>query len=661
MGKRAALRSGVAVACLLAVSLLPGIAAPASAAVPEGARADDGVIVKLRPGASSAAVASAVDGRVLSTLSNGKAVLRSGQALDRVLGQLARDPRVEWVEPNMRYRAAVVPDDTCLSSCAGGARQWAPAKVKAPQAWDITKGSESVVVAVIDGGVDATHDDLAANIADDEVNLTGRVPDAQCIKHGTHVAGSVGAVTNNGLGVAGIGWNTMVRSYRTLYEVYDPEIDEFVCTGSTAAIAHAIDLAVASGVKVVNLSLSSSFDSRTMRESIDAAVDRGVVVVAAAGNSGGVNAPNDVQFPAAYPAVISVAASTEQDRTAPYSQRGAWVDMAAPGDWIVSTVPTDNYGPMQGTSMAAPHVAAAAALVFAHAPGISGPAVADRLQRFSDPYQGSATDVRYGRLNVAAALTANEARPWVNGPGYWMVATDGGIFSFGDSRFYGSTGSLQLNQPILGMTTTSRRNGYWFVASDGGIFTFGTAGFYGSLGGSRLPAPIVGMAATPTGFGYWLAGADGSVYPFGDADSLGMIGNKERPAPIVGIAAAPAGAGYWLVAADGEVYPFGAAMSFGSMGGTPLNRPIVGMTPTATGRGYWLVADDGGIFAFGDASFHGSTGGMRLNKPIVGLRVAPAGDGYWLVASDGGIFAFNVPFFGSMGGTPLNKPVVGMS
>ena len=92
-----------------------------------------------------------------------------------------------------------------------------------------------------------------------------------------------------------------------------------------------------------------------------------------------------------------------------------------------------------------------------------------------------------------------------DGAGYWLVATDGGIFSYGDAQFYGSTGSIHLNQPIVGMASTPDGKGYWLVASDGGIFSYGDAKFFGSTGGTRLNAPIVGMARRPSaGAGYWL-------------------------------------------------------------------------------------------------------------------------------------------------------------
>jgi hypothetical protein len=246
--------------------------------------------------------------------------------------------------------------------------------------------------------------------------------------------------------------------------------------------------------------------------------------------------------------------------------------------------------------------------------------------------------------------------------GYWLVASDGGIFSFGNAVFSGSTGAIRLNQPVVGMARTLSGAGYWLVASDGGIFSFGDAVFHGSTGGIRLNQPIVAMAATPSGLGYWLVASDGGVFSFGDARFEGSTGATRLNKPIVGMASTPSGLGYWLVASDGGIFSFGDAAFQGSTGATRLNQPIVGMARTPSGLGYWLVASDGGIFSFGSAPFEGSTGAIRLNKPIVSVAATPAGLGYWLVASDGGVFSFgDAVFEGSTGGTQLNRPIQGMA
>ncbi|MGI8686111.1 MAG: Calx-beta domain-containing protein [Acidimicrobiales bacterium] len=163
-------------------------------------------------------------------------------------------------------------------------------------------------------------------------------------------------------------------------------------------------------------------------------------------------------------------------------------------------------------------------------------------------------------------------------PGYWLVASDGGIFAF-NVPFSGSTGAITLNKPIVGMAADPDGKGYWLVASDGGIFAF-DAPFFGSTGAIRLNQPIVGMAPTPTGKGYFLVASDGGIFAFGDA------------------------------------------VFKGSTGAIKLNKPIVGMATTPSGNGYYLVATDGGIFAFGDAVFKGSTGAIKLNQPMVGGAAA---------------------------------------
>ena len=249
---------------------------------------------------------------------------------------------------------------------------------------------------------------------------------------------------------------------------------------------------------------------------------------------------------------------------------------------------------------------------------------------------------------------------------YWLVASDGGVFSFAglgrQADFYGSTGDIALNQPIVGASPHPSGRGYWFVAADGGIFSFGDAGFFGSTGAIRLNQPIVGMAATPSGNGYWLVARDGGIFTFGDAEFHGSTGAIRLNQPIVGMASTPSGQGYWLVASDGGIFTFGDAAFMGSMGDVKLNKPIVGMAARPQGDGYWLVASDGGIFTFGQAPFKGSTGAVALNQPIVGMAATSTGIGYWFVASDGGVFTFgDAGFFGSTGDIKLNQPIVGIA
>ncbi len=216
-------------------------------------------------------------------------------------------------------------------------------------------------------------------------------------------------------------------------------------------------------------------------------------------------------------------------------------------------------------------------------------------------------------LPVSASLASTATQQ-----GYWLVAADGGIFSFGDAQFYGSTGNIHLNQPIVGMASTPDGHGYWLVAKDGGIFSFGDAPFLGSLGSMPIGQNIVGMASTPDGKGYWLASSQGAVFNFGDAAFGGSMGGVNLVAPVVGIHGTADGRGYYLVAADGGIFTFGDAAFDGSIGGHPLNQPVVGIAPSASAGGYWEFARDGGVFTFGDATFDGSMGSVKLNQPVVG-------------------------------------------
>ena len=243
--------------------------------------------------------------------------------------------------------------------------------------------------------------------------------------------------------------------------------------------------------------------------------------------------------------------------------------------------------------------------------------------------------------------------------GYWMAASDGGIFSY-DAPFFGSMGGKPLNAPIIGITADPKTGGYWEVASDGGLFAF-NAPFFGSMGGKPLNKPVVGMVATPDGGGYWEVASDGGIFNYGDAKYYGSMGGKPLNAPVVGIASSQDGAGYYEVATDGGIFNFGDALFYGSMGGKPLNKPVVGIAGDQATGGYWEVASDGGLFNF-NAPFFGSPAATPLNKPVVGMASTPDGQGYWEAATDGGIFNYGDAFFwGSLGSTVLNAPVVGIA
>ncbi|MGH9283362.1 MAG: S8 family serine peptidase, partial [Acidimicrobiales bacterium] len=418
-------------------------------------------------------------------------------------------------------------------------------------------------MAVLDSGVDSLHPELTGKVIQG-ANVSGSSTADDRTGHGTGIAGTIAAIPDNGEGIAGLGWNTRVLSVKVLDDTGE---------GFSSDVAAGIRAAIQAGADVINLSLSGGRSS-IVRDAVLEAQRAGAVVVAAAGNE----SADAVNYPAGYPRVLGVAASGRDDQLASFSNRGAWVELAAPGVGVLTTTtacgPNCRYALQTGTSSAAPHVAAAAALLMATTPAPNADEIRVRLTRGAAITPDSGDGVQFGRLDIPGALR-------ITGQGYRLVASDGGIFNYGESAFYGSTGGSPLNQPIVGMASTPTNRGYWLVASDGGIFAFGDARFFGSTGGSRLNRPIVGMASTPTGRGYWLVASDGGIFAFGDA-------------------------GF-----------------HGSTGALRLARPIVGMASTPSGEGYWLVASDGGIFAFGDARFLGSTGALRLARPINAMAATP--------------------------------------
>jgi hypothetical protein len=255
--------------------------------------------------------------------------------------------------------------------------------------------------------------------------------------------------------------------------------------------------------------------------------------------------------------------------------------------------------------------------------------------------------------------------------GYWLVGSDGGIFTFGSAQFHGSTGALRLQRPVVGITLTADRGGYWLVASDGGAFAFGDAGFFNSIPGlgiapagssgpgRKLNAPIVGMVPSSDGNGYFMVGADGGVFAFGDAKFEGSCpGVGGCSGAAVTVMPDASGNGYWLVTATGHVYTFGDAVSHGSPG--PQSVPVTSAVRTPDGQGYWILFANGAVDAFGDASGFGSpvnqTGGLN---PATAIFATSDGGGYWVSSANGTVFSFgDAPADGGMAGTKLNGSII---
>ncbi len=250
-------------------------------------------------------------------------------------------------------------------------------------------------------------------------------------------------------------------------------------------------------------------------------------------------------------------------------------------------------------------------------------------------FHGSANGVSAAPI-VGAAATAS-------GHGYWLVARDGGIFTYGDAMFYGSLGGKGVSD-IVGMATDPAGTGYWLVGADGGVFTFGSATFGGSLPGSGVTVTdIVGIAANPAGSGYWLAGKDGTVYALGGAPAATSAG--AGVSNVVGIAANPTGPGYWLVGSDGGVFALDGAPFDGSLPAQKVTvSNIVGLAANPQGHGYWLIGSDGGVFGFGTGNYYASNALHFSSAPVVGMTTSGGVYGYWMIASDGEVFvAPNAP------------------
>jgi subtilisin family serine protease len=484
--------------------------------------------------------------------------------------------------------SGVVPDSPCYSEACGPT---APVRVEnpsagrgatvvhpdgqsdlwavnAPEAWSITRGSANVVVAVLDTGVDLSHVQLAdkvtvgPDVCADDRPLCASPGDNN--GHGTFVTGLIAANTNDGIGMASLGWDTRALDIKVLDDQGK---------GNTMDEATGIYDAVADGARVINLSLTNEPCSLAPTDcgpdpdseaAVEYAVAHGVVVVSAAGNFDS----TEPVYPASYPGVLSVAASTDQALVDPsgggayldFSEYGEAANIAAPGIDVLSTWDDGNYAVESGTSMGAPHVAAAAALVIAADPALSGPQVTTILRQTALPLGTGSSPIDGGFLNAGAAVEAAASHDIPRTlDGYQLIGANGSVYNSGVDGAQGSLAGDRLAKPVVGGVERSNGLGYWLVASDGGVFAFGDARFYGSTGNSQLNKPIVAMAATPDGLGYWLVASDGGVFAFGDARFYGREATGKSFQTIVGIAPSPYGRGYWLAGANGKVYAFGSA------------------------------------------------------------------------------------------------------
>ena len=277
------------------------------------------------------------------------------------------------------------------------------------------------------------------------------------------------------------------------------------------------------------------------------------------------------------------------------------------------------------------------------------------------------------------ADAASVTRPHIGSAqhGYWLLGSDGGVFSFGAASFFGSMGGKALNRPIIGMTATSNAGGYWLVASDGGVFAFGDAGFYGSIPGlglspvdspilPRLNAPIVGIVPSHDGRGYFLVAADGGVFAFGDAkfegSCPGIGGCFSSGTGIADVMTDGTGNGYWVVSYGGDVHAFGDAVNYGGPASDlPYATEVRSGVGTPNGNGYWILFSDGEIYSYGDATYRGSPfGQIEFSNPTAAIVATSDGGGYWVTTANGAVYTYgDAPYDGGISTTHLNGLIVG--
>ncbi len=329
---------------------------------------------------------------------------------------LSRLPTVRYAEPDYLYSAASItktPNDRYYHY------QWHYGAINLPAAWNITTGSNNIVVALLDSGVDLQHPDLAAHIVPGYDFINNDATPMDDNGHGTAIAGIIGAVTNNSTGVAGVAWQVKLMPVKVLNQNG---------IGATSGIISGLNWAVTHGAKVINMSLGGTSHSQAFQDAIDGAYRHGVTIIAASGNSYGKG--NPVFYPAAYHHVIAVAAVGDQNEHASYSETGSYVDIAAPGGnassnhdnnqrhWIWSTYLRSKgsaYIGMTGTSLATPHIAGVVTLLLSVNPSLTPAQIEAALtQTATDLGQPGRDNVfGFGLVNAVAAVehAQSDAKP----------------------------------------------------------------------------------------------------------------------------------------------------------------------------------------------------------------------------------------------------------
>ena len=564
-----------------------------------------------------------------------------------------------------------------------------------------------VTVAVLDAAIAAGHPELAGRLtpgwdAIDERPFDPADP-ARAVgdgDHGTNVAGIVAAGVNNGIGIHGAAPGARIMPVRVIE----------ASGGLSSDVAEGILWAADNGAAVINLSLSATAESDAVSAAVAYAADRDVAVVASAGNLA--DQGNPVIHPAAHPDTLAVGA-VERDRTVwPRSSRGDFVDVVAPGVGILSLGGTPGaYVSMTGTSQAAPHASALAALIRSLYGDLSQAQVRAVIVDSATDVDVRGPDIASGHGLIAPRRALSAAAPPPVGPPADVSAerlANGGVLMRWRSTDRAVSGFEILEGGAVVARLDRGATSYLLASPDPSrpprlrVRALGPRRVHSRAVGVA-PAPavtasvgvqsvtlswpvpnrppeafvvlrgraVIAVVRAAAGPGGRQAHRDDGLAPglanryrvaavvagiMGDPSAVVTVTPGRPPPPTPPPGPVPvATSGYQVVTDRGRVLAFGSAPGLGD--GAPTGTVIAGAA-SPTGRGYWLVHGNGRVEVFGDAAWYGDAGGMDLAAPVVAMAPTPDGRGYWLLAADGGVFSYGkARFFGSTGDLQLVAPV----
>ena len=313
------------------------------------------------------------------------------KAAEHVLAAFQAHGDVDYAELDFTARALGTANDPYFQS----GQEWHIGKIQAPSAWDFSTGSTSVIVAVVDTGVNARHPDIAGKVLPGYDFVNGDSDPSDDNGHGTAVAGVAAAATNNSVGISGVAWANPVLPVKVL---------DASGSGTYSGIANGITYAAAHGARIINLSLGGTSSSKALQDAVNYAWNKNAVIVAAAGNDGNTVAV----YPAACANVVAVSATNSSDLRPSWSNYGSYVDLSAPGENIVTLYGADAYAAWNGTSFASPVVAGVTALMASANVQLSNLQIVDLLLKNADDLGPAGYDVYsgYGRVNAYRAAFA---------------------------------------------------------------------------------------------------------------------------------------------------------------------------------------------------------------------------------------------------------------